>query len=151
MKLAELLIRYLLAATMILFGIIRPDKARAGKRVMFLISVYTAMVKEGILQEISLESFNKTFHLAEEPNSLEVAQMASFYWNDINLRSELDKCISTDVSLDNKESRLRAIQLFCPYVVDKAPRWMKYDINKMNRELSDVLLVSGFSKSMKAV
>lgn len=148
MKLAELLIRYLLAAAMALFGFIKPDKARAGKRAMFLISVYTALVKEGVLQEISLESFNKTFQLATEPNSLEVAQMASFYWDNVNLRSELDKCISTDTALDTKESRLHAIQLFCPYVVERAPKWMKYDVNKMNKELSDVLLVSGFSKGV---
>lgn len=151
MNIAELLIRYLLAAIMTLFGFIKPDKACAGKRAMFLISVYTALVKEGILQEISLESFNKTFQLAEEPNSLEVAQMASFYWDTANLRSELDKCIKTDINLESKESRLHAIQLFCPYVVDQAPKWMRYDTNKMNKELSDVLLVSGFSKAMQGI
>lgn len=150
MKLAELLIRYLLAVTMMLFGFFRPDKARAGKRAMFLISVYTALVKEGILQEISLESFNSTFELANNPDSLEVAQIASFYWNDINLRSELDKCIDLDGSLDNKQSRLETIQRFCPTIVAQAPKWMKYDSAKMNKELSDVLIVSGFSKQMQA-
>lgn len=151
MRLAELLIRYLLAATMMLFGIIKPEKARAGKRAMFLISVYTALVKEGILQEISLESFNSTFELANNPDSLEVAQIASFYWDNINLRSELDKCIDMERTLDTKQSRLNAIHKFCPAVVEQAPRWMRYDVTKMNKELSDVLIVSGFSKAMQTL
>lgn len=149
MRLVELSLRILVAITLRIFGFISPAKARYGKRLMFLTTAHAALVKEGILQEMSLESFNKTFKLANDPSMLDATVVANASWNKANLRASLSDCIGNSCNLESKQERLDVIEKFSPLVVEKSPSWMRYSINEMTQDISNILLVSGFTKQVK--
>lgn len=149
MKLLELLLRFLVAVILRLVGVFSPTKAKYGKRLMFLTSVYVALVKEGIMQEMSLDSFNETFKLAEDPTILDAAVVANGCWSRVNLTSELSKCVRSLDEFSDREERLSLIERFSPILVKLAPSWMSYDKEEMIKDISNILLVSGFTKSCK--
>lgn len=149
MKLTELFLRMIVAATLQLFGFISPNNARYGKRLMFLTSVYAVLVKERVLQEMSLESFNDTFHLADDPKMLDATTIARGCWQKINLRSEFVKCVTYNENLDTKENRLNLVERFTPIVVRQTPKWMNYGDDEMKRDVANIFLVNGFTKDFK--
>lgn len=149
MKLVEVLLRFLVAVILQIFGVFSPHNAKYGKRLMFLTSVYAALVKEGIMQEMSLESFNETFKLAEDAALLDATFVANGCWNNINLTSELAKCLLNAEHLENRQDRITLVAKFSPLIVKSAPKWMRYDTAEMVRDVSDILLVNGFTKMCK--
>ena len=149
MKLVELLLRFLVAVILQVFGVFSPDNAKYGKRLMFLTSVYAALVKEGIMQEMSIESFNETFKLAEDAALLDATFVANGCWKNINLTSELAKCLLSMEHLDDRQDRISLVARFSPLIVKNAPRWMHYDKLEMVQDVSDILLVNGFTKKCK--
>lgn len=149
MKLVELLLRFLVAVILQIFGLFSPANAKFGKRLMFLTSVYAALVKEGIMQEMSMESFNETFQLVEDSTLLDAAIVANGCWRNINLTSELSKCLKTTEELTDRQDRINLVERFSPAIVKRAPKWMCYDTAEMIQDMSDVLLVNGFTKMCK--
>lgn len=150
MSIFEAILHFLVAMSMSILSIVNPEKARAGKRAMFLTSVYIKLVNDGILQEMSLEAFNDAFNLAEDSQTLEAARAATGVWDKRNLDGKLKRSLdSSDKTLETKEERLTAVEDFCPHVISMTPRWMRYDDEAMKEELADVLLVSGFRKEIK--
>lgn len=149
MKLVELLLRFLVAVILQLFGFISPANAKFGKRLMFLTSAYAALVKEGIMQEMSIESFNETFHLAEDSALLDATSVANGCWSKINLTSELSKCMLNTEELTDRQDRISLVERFSPIIVKRSPKWMRYDNDEMIRDISDILLVNGFTKMCK--
>lgn len=149
MRFVELSLRILVAVALRIFGIISPSKARYGKRLMFLTTAHAALVKEGILQEMSLDSFNKTFHLANDPTMLDAGSVANSSWNKANLRLALSQCMEGKCDLESRKARLDIIEKFSPMVVEKSPLWMRYSISEMTDDISNVLLVGGFTKQVK--
>lgn len=151
MKLLELGLRGLVALILVLFGIFSPSKAKYGKRLMFLTTVYAAMVKEGILQEISLDAFNQTFCLTEDCAVLEATSVAKGSWKNVNLTSELSACLLSAEQLQLQADRLSLISMFSPRVVKKAPSWMRYDEKEMIDDVCLILLTNGFNKNQMAI
>ena len=149
MRLIELSLRILVALTLQVFGLFSPSKARYGKRLMFLTTAHAALVKEGILQEMSLESFNETFKLADDTNVLNAGAVANGSWDKINLKSELSKCLQGDLNFETKRKRLDIIEQFSPKIVERCPHWMRYSSAEMTHDLSNIMLVSGFTKQVK--
>ena len=149
MKLVELLLRFLVAVILQIFGLFSPTNAKFGKRLMFLTSVYAALVKEGIMQEMSIESFNETFQLAEDATLLDAACVANACWSKVNLTSELSKCMRSMEELTDRQDRIILVERFSPAIVTRAPKWMHYDRDEMIRDISDILLVNGFTKLCK--
>lgn len=149
MKLIELSLRILVAIALQIFGVFSPAKARYGKRLMFLTTAHAALVKEGILQEMSLEAFNETFRLTDDVALLDASVIANASWNKANLRASLSDCIGNSCNLESKQARLDVIEKFSPLVVEKSPSWMRYSINEMTLDISNILLVSGFTKQVK--
>lgn len=149
MKLIELLLRFLVAVILQLFGFISPANAKFGKRLMFLTSVYAALVKEGIMQEMSIESFNETFQLAEDSTILDAGAVAKGCWSKVDLTSELSKCMLINEELTDRQDRISLVERFSPVLVKRSPKWMQYDKDEMIRDISDILLVSGFTKKCK--
>lgn len=149
MKLVELLLRFLVAIILSVFGMFSPTNARYGKRLMFLTSVYAALVKEGIMQEMSIESFNETFRLAEDPSLLDATFIANGCWNKINLTSELSKCLSNQKHTEGWDGKMEIVADFSPRIVKSAPRWMYYGKDEMIKDISEILLVNGFTKECK--
>lgn len=149
MKLVELLLRFLVAVILQLFGLFSPVNAKFGKRLMFLTSVYVALVKEGIMQEMSIESFNETFHLAEDSALLDATAVANGCWSKVNLTSELSKCMITMDEFNDRQDKITLVERFGPAIVKSAPKWMRYDKDEMIRDITDILLVNGFTKKCK--
>lgn len=108
-----------------------------------------ALVKEGIMQEMSLDSFNETFKLAEDPTLLDATVVANGCWSRVNLTSELSKCVRSLDEFSDREERLSLIERFSPILVKLAPSWMRYDKEEMIKDISNILLISGFTKSCK--
>ena len=149
MKIVELILRFLVAVILQLFGFLSPANAKFGKRLMFLTSVYVALVKEGIMQEMSIESFNETFQLAEDSALLDATAVANGCWTKVNLTSELSKCMLTMDEFTTRQDRISLVKRFGPAIVQSAPKWMRYDREEMIRDISDILLVNGFTKKCK--
>lgn len=149
MKFVEVLLRFLVALILLIFGVISPQNAKYGKRLMFLTTVYAALVKEGIMQEMSLESFNETFKLAEDAALLDATTVANGCWRNVNLSSELAQCMSTTEHLESRQDRISLVAKFSPRIVSNAPKWMQYGKDEMVRDVSDILLVNGFTKICK--
>lgn len=149
MKLVELLLRFLVALVLMVFGLFSPTKAKYGKRLMFLTTLYVALVKEGIMQEMSIGSFNETFQLVEDPTLLDATAVANGCWSRINLTSELSKCVRSVDEYSELTDRISLVERFSPAIVKLAPKWMYYGRDEMIRDVQDILLVSGFTKSFK--
>lgn len=149
MNFVEVILRFLVALILLVFGFVSPQNAKYGKRLMFLTTVYAALVKEGIMQEMSLESFNDTFKLAEDAALLDATSVANGCWKNINLTSELTKCMTATEHLESRQDRISLVAKFSPLVVNHAPKWMLYDVDEMVRDVSDILLLNGFTKSCK--
>ena len=98
---------------------------------------------------MSLEAFNRTFKLANDSSMLDATVVANASWNKANLRASLSDCIGNSCNLESKQERLDVIEKFSPLVVEKSPSWMRYSINEMTQDISNILLVSGFTKQVK--
>lgn len=149
MKLIELSLRILVAIALQIFGVFSPTKARYGKRLMFLTTAHAALVKEGILQEMSLEAFNETFRLADDVTLLDASVIANASWNKVDLKTELSKCLGDHCDLESKDVRLGVIDQFSPKIVERSPLWMRYSTAEMTNDISNIFLVSGFTKKVK--
>lgn len=149
MKLLELLLRFCVALVLLVFGVFSPVNARYGKRLMFLTTLYAALVKEGIMQEMSIDSFNETFQLVEDPALLDATVVANGCWKRVNLTSELSKCVRSIDEFSDRQDRISLVERFSPAVVKLAPKWMNYGRDEMIRDVQDVLLISGFTKTCK--
>ena len=152
MNIMEIVFRFIVALGLRIIGIISPSKATQGKRVMFMTSMYIALVREGILQEMSVQSFNDAFKLTDDYELLEVGRVAQGCWDNINFKSQIDEFLPTEP--DNTDTyqkqRLSLARRLSNQIVASAPKWMQYNKDEMLRDATDAMLLGGFRHDVKS-
>lgn len=97
-----------------------------GKRVMFVTSLYSRVVRFESLKAEAIEKLNDVMQLASNPNALELPTMAkNFIWKDRDIQTLLN-----ETTLRNNIPEAEA-QVISESVVDLAPHWLQYPRDKM--------------------
>lgn len=121
------ILKYLVVLSLIsLFRIFVPSK---GKRMMYLVSIYSQLVEDKILEATTLDNLNMKLNLACQSEALQLPmELSEAIWKDISFKdlfkTELGQFYHCD---ENHCMPFTDAQIISARIVDKTPRWLMYD------------------------
>lgn len=160
MKLTDYFIQLIILLHLTIVGFIKPEVAERAKRMLFLTSLATALAKEGIIKRNALDSLNYDLKLARNDHCLLVGkELSSGMWSNNKTNGLLFK-EGWDGGHDIREPNglgerdkfmaLDDIRVLSTKFIKAAPRWVKYDSNKMQADVTDFFITHPTLKSIKA-
>lgn len=134
MKLFEVLIQLLVIFNLKVVGLFNPKHAEKAKRMLFMMSLSSALAKEGIIQENTINSLNSELNLADHSESLLLGrELSTSIWGKIQLKSLFD-------NMEHEYLSITEIDSVSKQLSEKAPHWVCYDEDKMSNDIRSLLV-----------
>lgn len=133
MRLFEVFIQLLVISNLKLVGLFNPKHAEKAKRMLFMISLSSALAREGIIQENTITSLNNELNLAKNNETLLLGkELSSTIWGKTQLKTMFSNMSS--------ELTISEIDTISKQLSEQAPDWVCYDENKMSKDLRSLLI-----------
>lgn len=119
----------------------RFDKKSANnaKRLLFISSVYTEMVREGLLNQITYEQLNEIFCLANNVDCLNSGCVISMtVWRDTDFKMAINNSVKNQTNPNQTYTGINDIDSFTRYLIESTPTWIRYDQQSMTQDIKDL-------------
>ena len=129
--------KYLVVLTLIsIFRIFMPSK---GKKMMYIVSIYSQLVQDKILEATTLDNLNMKLNLACQPEALQFPmELSDAIWKDISFKDIFKEELGHYYQADGTHCiPFAEAQIISAKIVDRTPWWLRYDIkSNMVRDLA---------------
>lgn len=134
MKLFEIFIQLLVIFNLKLVGLFNPKHAEKAKRMLFMISLSSALAREGIIQENTINSLNNELNLANNNDTLLLGkELSATIWGKTQFKRLFSNTSSEYMSITEIDNISKQLS-------KTAPNWVCYDENKMSNDVRSLLL-----------
>lgn len=134
MKLFEMFIQLLVICNLKIVGLFNPKHAEKAKRMLFMMSLSSALAREGIIQENTINSLNNELNLANNNKSLMLGkELSTSIWG----RTHFKKLFGEK---SNEYMSISEIDDISKRLTENAPNWVCYDERKMSNDVRTLLL-----------
>lgn len=105
-----------------------------GKRVMFVTSLYSRIVRFDSLRFEAIEKLNDIMELATNHHALELPTLArNFIWKGVDIQGVLNEATLTESIPDDRAKELSE------KVIDLTPSWLQYSHDVMMKDLMSLI------------
>lgn len=122
-----------------IFSFVVPTK---GKKMMYIISIYSQLVQDKILEATTLDKLNMKLNLACQPEALKLPmELGDAIWKDISFKDIFKEELGQYYQCDSTHCIPFAdAQIISAKIVEHTPWWLRYDIkSNMARDLATLL------------
>lgn len=143
MKLIDLFIQLLVVINLKLVGIVNPAHAEKAKRMIFLMSLSSALMKEGIIKTKTLDSLNAELKLANDPSILLIGkELDGSIWDKKDLKKAFEEGWYGKTITEESKSFLSISEIdhISQKIANDSPQWIKYDTDKMHKDIRTLLI-----------
>lgn len=138
-SIAHSIARMLIAISVKVIEMFNKKAANNAKRLLFISSVYTELVREGVLNQITHEQLNDKFCLANNTDCLTSGCVISKgVWRDIDFKTVLDNSVKNHSLKSNNFKGINDIDSFTRYLIATTPTWIQYDRNDMVNDIKEL-------------
>lgn len=126
--------KYLVVLSLIsIFRIVVPNK---GKKMMYIVSIYSQLVQDKILEATTLDKLNMKLNLACQPEALQLPmELGEVIWKDISFKDLFKEELGQYYHYDGTHCiPFTEAQIISAKIVERTPKWLRYD-NKSNMVL----------------
>ncbi len=123
--------KYLAVLSLIsIFRIVVPNK---GKKMMYIVSIYSQLVQDKILEATTLDKLNMKLNLACQPEALQLPmELGELIWKDISFKDLFKEELGQYYHSDSTHCiPFTEAQIISAKIVERTPKWLRYD-NKSN-------------------
>ena len=123
--------KYLVVLSLIsIFRIVVPNK---GKKMMYIVSIYSQLVQDKILEATTLDKLNMKLNLACQPEALQLPmELGEVIWKDISFKDLFKEELGQYYHYDGTHCiPFTEAQIISAKIVERTPKWLRYD-NKSN-------------------
>lgn len=129
--------KYLFVLSLIsIFRVFVPSK---GKKMMYIVSIYSQLVQDKILEATTLDNLNMKLNLACQPEALQFPmELSDAIWKDISFKDIFKEELGQYYQCDGTHCiPFAEAQIISAKIVDRTPWWLRYDIkSNMVRDLA---------------
>lgn len=151
MKLTDYFIQLIILLHLTIVGFIKPEVAERARRMLFLTSLATALAKEGIIQRNALDTLNTDLKLARNDHCLLLGrEISKTMWTHKRLNGTAFDEGWDGIGLKPKDSflSLNDIKILGSKVIHATPKWVKYDSNRMQEDMTDFFITHPVMKNI---
>lgn len=108
------------------FRLLVPSK---GKKLMYIVSIYSQLVQDKILEATTLDKLNMKLNLACQPEALRLPmELSEVIWKDISFKDLFKEELGQYQFCDDTHCiPFEDAQLISARIVERTPRWLHYD------------------------
>lgn len=153
MRLSDHLIQLIILLHLTVLGFIKPEIAERAKRMLFLTSLATKLAREGVIKRNVLDTLNNDLKLAKNDHCLLLGkELSKSIWTRYKLNRSfkankndgwdgIDDQYRTFVH-NNSTSFLTLddIRKISDGVISAAPNWIRYDVDRMQSDVTDLFM-----------
>lgn len=121
------IVKYLLV--LFLTGVFRVFVPSKGKKMMYIVSIYSQLVEDKILEATTLDKLNMKLNLACQPEALRLPMvLGEAIWKDISFKDMFKEELGQYYHCDDTHCMPFAdAQIISARIVDRTPWWLRYD------------------------
>ena len=123
-------------------GLFSKEAKRHGKRILFLSSLNTALVKEGILDIGTLNVLDNNLQLLRSADNAGAIEMGKVLADDIWQKANIKQLLSANCNNQACDYLpLSVATSFSDVLIPIIPDWLRYDPATMRRDMVDLLVM----------